>query len=267
MLISSNNDKISHALLFSGGIFEHKKTYALQIAKKLLCEHQTLCEKCQGCLWVEKTSHPDLLILPQELTGTKNDIKNTIKIDDIRLATSHLSQTSHQGKCKIVLLLKTDSMSMGAMNALLKTLEEPPPHSYVFLLSEYPHLLPATILSRCQKISFPIAKKSSDELISLLINTLKSLKKNLISPFEAAEKWQKHPLIDILDGLYYCLLESKAWGKNLFLWQDKLNRLRRQVLNKQNPNHLLALEQLFYQWTIAGIIASPVSIERVKNVS
>ncbi len=198
---------------------------------------------------IEKYSHPDLFILPQETSESKNDTKNTIKIDDIRLAALHLSQTSHQGKCKIVLLLKTDSMSIGAMNALLKTLEEPPPNSYVFLLSEYPHLLPATIRSRCQKIHFPVVKKSPDELIRLLINTLKSLKKHLISPFEAAEKWQKHPLIDILDGLYYCLLESKTWGESLFLWQDKLNILRRQILNKQNPNHLLALEQLFYQWT------------------
>ncbi len=248
MLIPSNNDKISHALLFSGGLFEHKKNYALQTAKKLLCENQTPCEKCQGCIWVEKNSHPDLLILPQEIAESKSDTKNAIKIDDIRLATRHLSQTAHQGKCKIVILLKTDSMSIGAMNALLKTLEEPPSNSYVFLLSEYPHLLPATIRSRCQKIHFPITKKSSPELINLLIHTLKSLKKNIISPFEAAEKWQKQPLIDILDGLYYCLLESKAWGKSLFLSQDKLNILRRQILNKQNPNHLLALEQLFYQW-------------------
>lgn len=244
----NNTHIISHAVLFSGGLFEHKKTYALQTAKKLLCEHQTHCEKCHNCLWVEKNAHPDLLILPQELAEPKSDTQNAIKIDDIRLASSHLSQTSHQGRCKIVLLLKTDSMSTGAMNALLKTLEEPPPNSTIFLLSEYPHLLPATIRSRCQKIHFPAVKKSSDELINLLIDTLKSLKKNLISPFEAAEKWQKHPLIDILDGLYYCLLESKAWGKNLFLWQDKLNSLRRQILNKQNPNHLLALEQLFYQW-------------------
>ena len=81
-----------------------------------------------------------------------------------------------------------------------------------------------------------------------MIETLKALKKNLISPFESAEKWKSYALIDILDGLYYCLLESKSWGKNLFIFLDYLNAVRRQVLNKQNPNQILVLEHLFYRW-------------------
>jgi DNA polymerase III delta prime subunit len=239
----SNNALFSHALLLSGGTEETRQSYALTAAKKLLCVNtdNECVEKCSACVWLEKSVHPDVLSLPRADA-------TAIKIEDIRLSIQHLSQTPHQGKYKIVILLKADSMPAGAMNALLKTLEEPPPRSYVFLLSEYPHLLPATIRSRCQKVYLPGVKKSSGEFIAELLTTLKSLKKEITSPFESAQKWKAYPLIDVLDGLYYCLLESKSWRKGLFIWQDYLNNVRRQVLNKQNPNQLLALEHLFYRW-------------------
>lgn len=232
---------IAASVLFSGGLSENLKERALLTAKQLLCVNSTACGICQSCLWMSKGYHPDLLWLPL-------DAEDKISIAEIRLASQHLSHTAHQGKCKIVVLSKADSLSIGAMNALLKTLEEPPLHSYIFLLSEYPHLLPATIRSRCQKIRLPLLKKSSTEQISHFIETLKNLRKKTISVFEAAEKWQKVPLIEILDGLYYALLESRSYKKNLFIFWDKLNKLREQVLHKQNPNSLLALESLFYQW-------------------
>jgi hypothetical protein len=240
MMKRNSSEKIPHGLLLSGGTFEAKQTYIFKQAQTLLCETQNSCGKCRACHWVEKSIHPDLLILPKE--------NEAIKIDEVRSVSRHLTQTSHQGKAKIVILLKADTMPMGATNALLKTLEEPPPNSYLFLISEYPHLLPLTIRSRCQKMIFASTKKSSSEFIAELIHTLKSLRTGKVTCFQAAAKWQPYPLLEVLDGLYYCLLESKAWDKSLFVWQDCLNALRRQLLNKQNPNHLLALEYLFYRW-------------------
>jgi len=227
-LLNQNKEGMSHALLFSGGSDSQRTETIFDLVEKILGS--------------KNEHHPDFLLLPQA-------DKETINIDDVRFAIQHLNQSAHQGGARIAVLLKADSMPVGACNALLKTLEEPLPNRYLFLVSEYPHLLPATLRSRCQKIYFPALKKPSAKWASELKNTLYDLRQKSISVFEAAEIWQKQPLLDVLDGLYYCIIKEKlSTGPNFFQWVDHLNLLRRKVLNKSNPNHLIALETLFYQW-------------------
>lgn len=227
-LLNQNKEGTPHALLFSGGSDSQRTDAIFDLVEKILGS--------------KNESHPDFLLLPQS-------DKENINIDDVRFAIQHLNQSAHQGGARIVALLKADSMPVGACNALLKTLEEPLPNRYLFLVSEYPHLLPATLRSRCQKIYFSTNKKNSKKWVPELKNTLYDLKQKSISVFEAAETWQKQPLLDVLDGLYYCIIEERLFtGPNFFQWIDHLNLLRRKVLNKSNPNHLIALETLFYQW-------------------
>ncbi len=223
---------LPHAILISGASFEKRWEVVVNCINHLL----------PGGL---KSDHPDLCLLPKD--------SEVVKIEEVRNAIVHLQQSAHQGGSKIVVLKKTEGMLMGACNALLKILEEPPPSSYLFLMSEYPHLLPSTIRSRCFKISLPFQKSISKKRLQEILETLILLQAQKVSIFEAAEKWQKIPFLEVLDSLYYGSLayflhENKE--KKLFSWYDLIHQTRQKVLNKQNPNSLLALENIFYQFML-----------------
>jgi DNA polymerase-3 subunit delta' len=104
------------------------------------------CGKCVGCVRVANNQHPDLArIVPIE------DSKQ-LRIEQVRELAQELSLTSHQGGYKVGILSPADSMNRFAANALLKTLEEPPARTLLILVASQPSRLPATILSRCQKL-------------------------------------------------------------------------------------------------------------------
>jgi DNA polymerase-3 subunit delta' len=104
------------------------------------------CGKCIGCTRVANNQHPDLVrVHPTE------DSKQ-LRIEQVRELAQELSLTSHQGGYKVGILSPADSMNRFAANALLKTLEEPSARTLLILVAVQPSRLPATILSRCQKI-------------------------------------------------------------------------------------------------------------------
>jgi len=104
------------------------------------------CGKCVGCVRVANNQHPDLIrLVPTE------DSKQ-LRIEQVRELAQELSLTSHQGGYKVGILSPADSMNRFAANALLKTLEEPPSRTLLILVASQPSRLPATILSRCQKL-------------------------------------------------------------------------------------------------------------------
>jgi DNA polymerase III subunit delta' len=104
------------------------------------------CGKCAGCVRVANNQHPDLArLVPIE------DSKQ-LRIEQVRELAQELSLTSHQGGYKVGILSPADSMNRFAANALLKTLEEPPARTLLILVASQPSRLPATILSRCQKL-------------------------------------------------------------------------------------------------------------------
>lgn len=221
-----DQNRLPHALLFCGGTLIEKREFAMKVVNRLLGE---------------KKLHPDLLILPKE----ENE---TIKIDDVREVIAQLSQTSHQGGYKIIIFQLAESMPVGAMNALLKTLEEPPPQSLLMLITEMPNLLPATLRSRCQRVLFEGHEHNTVD--KALLKILGDLQERRLNPCEAAESLQKKPLGEVLDGLYYCCAHMiQKMPINLFKWLDEINAAREKVMRKYNPNHLLTLESLFYHWT------------------
>ena len=104
------------------------------------------CGKCAGCVRVANNQHPDLTwVVPTE------DSKQ-LRIEQVRELAQELALTSHQGGYKVGILSPADSMNRFAANALLKTLEEPPARTLLILVASQPSRLPATILSRCQKL-------------------------------------------------------------------------------------------------------------------
>ncbi len=149
-------NRIAHAYLFVGPRGTGKTTTARIFAKALNCVEgptPTPCGKCEACVSIVNGSSMDVI----EIDGASNNSVDQIRDlrDDVRYAPA-------QGKFKIYIIDEVHMLSASAFNALLKTLEEPPPHvKFVFATTEAHKVLP-TIVSRCQRFDL---KPISDELI------------------------------------------------------------------------------------------------------
>lgn len=140
--------QLPHGLLVAGMAGIGKRAFVARLIAWLLCtNHDTLsaCGHCQSCLWLKAGVHPDLRYLP-------HDDSKTIKIDDIRGLQDFL-HTKSTG-VRLVVLDNADGMTLGASNALLKTLEEPSDGVFLILMSDYPSRLLDTIKSRTQSLVF-----------------------------------------------------------------------------------------------------------------
>ncbi|MBI5632245.1 MAG: DNA polymerase III subunit delta' [Nitrospirae bacterium] len=104
------------------------------------------CEVCDSCQKINAGTHPDVVMIAPE--------ERIIKIEEIRAIEETLSFRPFEGKKKAVIVDDADSMNPPAANAFLKTLEEPPEDSLIILITSRPDRLPATIRSRCSRITF-----------------------------------------------------------------------------------------------------------------
>lgn len=142
------NDHLPQAYLFLGPEGIGKRLTALNLAKALNCEEEKgdCCDKCLSCRRIEGLNHPDVPVICPD--------GQFIRIDKIRQLQRSLSYRSYEGKKRVCILDGADWMKAEGANALLKTLEEPPPDTLLILLAmERDHLLP-TIVSRCQQVRF-----------------------------------------------------------------------------------------------------------------
>ncbi|MBI5847562.1 MAG: DNA polymerase III subunit delta' [Nitrospirae bacterium] len=163
-------DRLAGAYLFCGESGIGKKTTAVNFAKAVNCLHAggssteeqvgflltpdpqsqvpafDACEVCDSCLKINAGTHPDVVTIAPE--------ERIIKIEEVRAIEETLSFRPFEGKKKTVIVDDADSMNLSAANAFLKTLEEPPEDSLIILVTSRPDRLPATIRSRCSKISF-----------------------------------------------------------------------------------------------------------------
>jgi len=152
-----------HALLIHGPRGMGKHALALNFAQALLCEAPRAdglaCGECAGCRYAAAGQHPDLMRLellvidPEEGTLA---VVETIGIDRVRALTEFVQLTSHRQRAKVAVIAPAERMNAAAANALLKTLEEPPPGTFLILVSDQPGRVPATILSRCRKLAAPL---------------------------------------------------------------------------------------------------------------
>jgi DNA polymerase-3 subunit delta' len=141
--------RMPHALLINDSPGAGGDWLAAWAASLALCLSPTPggpCGKCLGCVRVANHQHPDLVrVHPTEDS-------RQLRIEQIRELGEELSLTSHQGGYKVGILSPADSMNRFAANALLKTLEEPSSRTLLILVATQPSRLPATILSRCQRL-------------------------------------------------------------------------------------------------------------------
>lgn len=144
--------RLAHALLLAGPRGAGKGEFAAAIAAFLLCEASDAarkpCGECRGCLQLAAGTHPNLMRLAPA------EDKRDIAIDDVRDLLDRLHLSSHYGGAKVAIVEPADALNASGVNALLKTIEEPPPATHLLLVSERWRALPATLRSRCQILRF-----------------------------------------------------------------------------------------------------------------
>jgi len=162
--------RLAHAYLLHGEAAIGKRTTALCFVQALLCERSAsdggldACGLCRSCHQIDTRTHPDyFLIEPDRELATPQ-----IKIEQIREIEQHLIYRPLIGDRKICVIDDADRLTIGAANALLKTLEEPPDHSLFLLITSRPASLPATIRSRCQALRFATPPRTDVEAALIL---------------------------------------------------------------------------------------------------
>lgn len=141
-------DRIGHAYLFTGTRGTGKTTIAKLFAKAVNCEHPvdgSPCGECRSCKTIASGASVNVI----EIDAASNN-----GVDNIREIIDEVSYSPVEGKYKVYIIDEVHMLSIGAFNALLKTLEEPPSYVIFILATTEVHKIPITILSRCQRYDF-----------------------------------------------------------------------------------------------------------------
>ena len=149
------SDRLPHALLLSGPRETGKVALAESFIASLLCQENQhpACGSCRSCQLLKSGAHPDgHTITFEEHPKKPGELRKELVIDQVRKLISALNLTNTFSKRKAALIHPVEAMNTYAVNALLKTLEEPPGETVMILVSHDPARLPATIRSRCQNL-------------------------------------------------------------------------------------------------------------------
>jgi DNA polymerase-3 subunit delta' len=208
-------NRVPSSMLLSGDSGIGKRFTALNFAKAINCLAPAAldaCDQCPSCVKIDHASHPDVITITPE-----ND---EIKIEAIRQAEEMLWLKPYEGRKKILIVDDADRMNIGASNAFLKTLEEPPNDSLIMLISASPDRLPDTVRSRCMHVRFrPLPAEACRRVVSLQAGGRESAGLEGLAPgrpgialtrdFGEDRKW----FLDTLDAM--------TRGSSKCVWADK----------------------------------------------
>jgi DNA polymerase-3 subunit delta' len=165
--------RLPHALLLKGPRGIGKLVFARALAQALLCESPAddgaACGRCTACAWFEAGTHPDFRQIepanlaeddpdddaeqPEKPQKAEKKKSVTIAVSQIRALPEFLNLSTHRGGVRVVVLHPAEAMNVNAANALLKSLEEPPPRTQFILVTHRPQQLLPTIKSRCRQLA------------------------------------------------------------------------------------------------------------------
>ena len=150
-----NSGRVPQALLMVGREGVGKSALAETFSKRLLCRspQEFACGECVSCRLFEAKTHPDFLRIEPEEPG------KAIPVEAIRGLKANLALKPQYSGRRVVLISPAHQMNVSSANSLLKTLEEPDEHTSLLLLTDSPESLPATILSRCQRMDIPVPER------------------------------------------------------------------------------------------------------------
>lgn len=145
------HNRIGHAYLITGPAHIGKTTLAHTFAQALNCrEANAPCGICRTCKLIGKGRHPDIRLVEPEVSGRG---KPTLKIDQMRELQQSLNLASYEAQYKVAIITEFNSATIGAANAFLKTLEEPPSNVILILTATDADTLLPTITSRCRTLA------------------------------------------------------------------------------------------------------------------
>lgn len=169
---------LAHAIIIQGIKGAGKDMLAQWLIELLICQQPLTsesslesdiinhpCGQCKACLLRKSNNFPDHLVLDSD--------NKTLGVDDIRRGNTFLEKTAHLGKIKTILIPQAQRMTVAAANALLKTLEEPSPNSYIVLTTDDLDSLLPTMISRCAV--YTIRPKVGEALLAQLSSTATSI--------------------------------------------------------------------------------------------
>jgi len=190
-----DNDRLHHAFLFTGTRGVGKTTIGRILAKSLNCEEGVSskpCGVCSACQEVDEGRFIDLLEV---------DAASRTKVEDTRELLENVQYAPTRGRFKVYLIDEVHMLSNHSFNALLKTLEEPPPHVKFLLATTDPQKLPATILSRCLQFNLKrlSLKLIADHMQFILEQENVEFDKNAIHAIASAADGSMRDALSLLD--------------------------------------------------------------------
>ncbi len=246
-------NRISHAYLVTGPPGAGKKQLVEKCAVFLLCQdpdmdpsHPSACGTCSSCRKFQRGVHPDFLELKPQ--------GRYIKIDQVRSMQNMIAFAPLEGKRRVVSIVSADKLNINASNALLKTLEEPPENTHLFLAAASSSRLLATIVSRCQALPLDQEKEVLGRNFASPASDQASFFLEYVSRCsrELSGKMLEDGILEIRETLFSFLCSGKK--KELFFHtSQRIGRSRQAldlsltVLNTVTRDLLLLLSSDFMQ--------------------